>query len=459
MVSDYTGPMRAGAPAGSPSQYTDPKQIDAILKSSDPGAVAAAGRSYQKFAQAYEKISGHLLSLRDDLHEAWGGNDAAAAQSQLREVWSAATTIHKTANAFGSAIETHGSEYLAWYKNNKPPSTSLAEAQSWMTGANERVSQSWSSLPPDLSTTLPPGGERQGLDFPKDGSSGGSGGSRGSGPAGHGGSHISDSVGHLPHDHSDVGGSGTELAGFSSPDGGTTSAIGAPPGGGTPPPLSSGGGYVYGSGAVPPGGGIICFESGSVPTPGATVSGGPQGREGSEGRAGATAREAAAAEAEAGVRPASTVGPMVGGSRAEERERTRQSWGAEDEDLWTGDIEASPETIGATEPSTAEGRSAVGADPTVENDLADDGDELAAVLAALSDHSELSDIELGDDVEGVDGTEPGPSRGEQADVSARIAELREELTRLERQRDAERPLPPIIEETRSEYDWRDGDGL
>ena len=93
MVNDYTGPMRSSAPSGSPSQYTDPKQIDAILKSSDPGAVAEAGRSYQKFAHAYEEIAQRLLSVRDDLSDAWAGEDAAAAQAQLREVWSAATTI------------------------------------------------------------------------------------------------------------------------------------------------------------------------------------------------------------------------------------------------------------------------------------------------------------------------------------------------------------------------------
>ncbi|GLY84961.1 hypothetical protein Airi02_028900 [Actinoallomurus iriomotensis] len=159
MVDSYVSPMRSAAPAGSPSQYTDPQRIDALLKTSDPEAVAASGRSYQQFAGAYEKIAGALLNMRTDLHDAWKGEGAAAAQSQLREVWSAATTVHKTAQTFGVTIERHGSEYLAWYKYNKPPSKSLSEAQSWMTGANERVSQTWSSLPPDLSTSLPPGAE------------------------------------------------------------------------------------------------------------------------------------------------------------------------------------------------------------------------------------------------------------------------------------------------------------
>src|SRR3569833_2626943 len=160
MVDSYVSPMRSTAPAGSPSEYTDPRRIDALLKTSDPDAVAAAGRSYQRFAEAYEKIAGALLSMRTDLHDAWKGEDAAAAQSQLRELWSAATTVHKTAQTFGVTIERHGSEHLAWYKYNKPPSKSLAEAQSWMTGAIERVSQSWNSLPPDLSTTLSPAGEK-----------------------------------------------------------------------------------------------------------------------------------------------------------------------------------------------------------------------------------------------------------------------------------------------------------
>src|SRR3954462_12807720 len=142
MAKSFVGPMQSSAPAGSPKQYTDPKQIDAILKSSDPEAVAESGRSYQKFAAVYEKVAGELLGMGSDLHDAWSGEAAAAAaQSQLREGWSGAGTVHQAAQTFGVTIERHGSEHLAWYKYNKPPSKDLPEAQSWMTGANERVTQ------------------------------------------------------------------------------------------------------------------------------------------------------------------------------------------------------------------------------------------------------------------------------------------------------------------------------
>jgi hypothetical protein len=84
VADSFVGPMRSSAPLGSPTQYTDPKQIDAILKSSDPEAVAESGRSYQKFAAAYEKIAGELLGMRSDLHDAWSGEPAAAAAQSLR---------------------------------------------------------------------------------------------------------------------------------------------------------------------------------------------------------------------------------------------------------------------------------------------------------------------------------------------------------------------------------------
>lgn len=437
MVSDYSGPMRSSAPSGSPSRYTDPQQIDAVLKSSDPGAVAEAGRSYQKFAQAYEKIAGHLLSVRDDLNDAWGGNDAAAAQSQLREVWSAATTVHKTADAFGSAIETHGSEYLAWYKDNKPPSTSLAEAQSWMTGANERVTQSWSSLPPDLSTTLPPGRRRYSFGSPSDDSPSGAGGSGGAASSGValGGGHRSETLGDLSQGDAGAGGSGTELAGYSPSGDPSAPGLGILPGGGTSSPLSSGGGFAAGPGNVSSGEGLIGFGPSYPTTPG-TASGGRL-----PGSPGAAASEAAAAESGAGARAGGAMSPMIGGREAEDRERRRQSWLSEDEDVWTGDVEANPELIGAVEPAGGETAEETPAEPAIEIDLADGGDELATILAELEGHP---DPEL-------------DARPE--DISSRIDELREELAKLERQRDAESGLPPAIEGLDSDRDWLSGDGI
>ena len=423
MVDSFTGPMRSNAPSGSPTRYTDPKEIDQLLKTSDPGAVTESGQSYQKFAAAYEKIAAQLLAMRSDLHDAWSGKDAAAAQSQLREVWSAATSVHRTARTFGVVVERHGSESLAWYKNNKPPSKSLAEAQSWMTGANERVSQSWSSLPQDISTTLPPGHDRLGRGPASDSSGGTYGGSVGGTSAGStGGGGLSDSGGHFPGSghlpsHDGGGGANSQLAGLN-PPGGTTeggAGFGPPPGSvggpglgiGGSPSLPSGGGYSFGSGLLAPSG-VSDVVQGGAGTPG--VPGG---------RSFGAPSEAAAGEVQAGTASrAGTTGPLMGagGSEREERERTRQTWLAEDEDVWTGGIEVAPHLIRAEVPEGENQESA----EAFEIDLTADEESIAGLLD-----------ELGPDI----GAEP--DRAVAVDTSTQIAELRAQLARLEQQRDAE----------------------
>jgi uncharacterized protein YukE len=420
MVDSYVSPMRSTAPAGSPSEYTDPRRIDALLKTSDPEAVAASGRSYQRFAEAYEKIAGALLSMRTDLHDAWKGEDAAAAQSQLRELWSAATTVHKTAQTFGVTIERHGSEHLAWYKYNKPPSKSLAEAQSWMTGANERVSQSWSSLPPDLSTTLPPGQDHLEHAPASDGPSRGADGpSKAAVRPGDGGPNSGH---HLPGaelggEGSDDG-SGTRLAGaapLTTAGGGTGLETGPGPlPGGTPPP------GVPGIGPISPGGVL-----GETPRAGSAAAAARVPRGAPASPAGEARSVSAAAEAKAGG-----MGPAVGGGAAkEERERSRKTWLAEEEEIWTEGVEFAPELI--------EGASSVAEEETadaspIEIDLSADSDAISAILADLD----------------VEGSNPPP----EADVTTRISELRAQLAELERQRDA--GLPATGDRTR---DWLIGD--
>jgi hypothetical protein len=401
--------MRSDAPAGSPKQYTDPKTIDSLLKSSDPEAVAESGRSYQKFAAAYEKIAGELIAMRSDLHDAWGGQDAAAAQGQLREVWAAATTVHKIASTFGIVVERHGSESLAWYKNNKPPSKNLADAQSWMTGANERVSQSWGSLPPDLSTTLPAAGPGRGgyqptsNGHPGSGSQGGmvSGGStQASGNMGSSTSHVSDqNIQRSRETSSGVGGEGSNLAGFS-PGG---AAATAPLGGGT---YGSGGGFgpslggtggtsigVGGSSPILPGGGFVP-GGGSSDVRGVNPGGQISGRSSA-----AAAREAQAAETNVAARTGMT-GPMVGGAGADrdEKERERQAWLAEEEETWTGELQTTPQVIGGgiTEAQTLE--------PSGEGDEGNDAVALAAQLRSKLEELELQIAkEEGKLVEGEDG--------------------------------------------------------
>ncbi|MGH3377784.1 MAG: hypothetical protein ACRDP6_23925 [Actinoallomurus sp.] len=399
--------MRSSVPSGSPTQYKDPKAIDALLKSSDPAAVADAGRSYQKFASAYEKIAAEVLSMRTDLHGAWDGKDAAAAQSQLREVWSAATTVHKTASTFGIAVERHGSESLAWYKNNKPPSQDLAEAQSWMAGANERVAQSWGSLPQDISTSLPPGGTSVDEHTPVKNGSGAGGGhssdvsSTGSGANDHG----RGTPGLLDRSHGGPGplpgngGAGAQLASFS-PSGGGGTAVGS--GNGIEPTPGSSGGFT-------PGGGTGSFTPGGGPVPGSGLIGDPlPGGVGSgEVRSGAPGGRApgesggAAGEQAQSAREGVT-GPMGGGGTdRQEHERTRQTWLAEDEDVWTGGIQPAPGIIGI--------ETGDGTEPDLSQAPPEDEDfDLAEIL---------------DDLGTTQST----------DSATEIAELRAKLERLERQ--------------------------
>ncbi|MGI5225834.1 hypothetical protein [Actinoallomurus sp. CA-142502] len=342
MVDSYVSPMRSTAPAGSPSQYTDFRSIDALLKSSDPEAVAASGRGYQKFAEAYEKIAGVLLHMRTDLHNAWTGKDAAAAQAQLREVWSAAATVRQTAKTFGVAIERHGSEHLAWYKYNKPASKSLPEAQSWMTGANERVTQAWNSLPQNLSTTLPPGAEKYHSDGWNPGHSAAAGTSVGS-PSSHpgAGDGSSASHGHRPDDAaepSQIGDGGTQLAGLA--------PTAVPPTGAVPVDL----------GGLPIGGGAGVVGPGSVPashygliTPN-VITGVPGDVGGGPGRMTPVLSDQAAATQEAQAAETSNVSRagMTGlpaGAERRDRERKRRSWLSEDEKMWTGNVHVAPELI------------------------------------------------------------------------------------------------------------------
>jgi hypothetical protein len=431
VVDSYVGPMRSSAPVGSPTQYTDPKQIDAVLKSSDPEAVAESGRSYQKFAAAYEKIAGELLGMRSDLHDAWSGEPAAvAAQSQLREVWSAAATVHQTAQTFGVTIERHGSEHLAWYKYNKPPSKDLPEAQSWMTGANERVTQAWSSLPQDMSTSLPPGGmpveqHAPASAPPAPGASSPAAGSESSHRS-HLASSGSGSDVSLPgatHGSATVG-SETQLAGLPTAAPGVDTSV--LPGGGTS--LLPGGGPGLVSGSVTPGAGL------SGPgVPGVIGSGPVGGYRGmharSPGMRGSLSSDAAASEAEsAAAARRGLTGPVVGGggARETEKERTRESWLAEDEDTWTGGVQAAPRVIGEENRAVETPEPVEAPAPIeVEIDLTGDNVSLEDVLGRLAGNTAK-------------------------DPATEIAELKARLERLERRARSE---PGVVD---GESDWIGG---
>ncbi|WP_141954498.1 hypothetical protein [Actinoallomurus bryophytorum] len=371
--------------------------------------------------------------MRTDLHDAWTGKDAAAAQSQLREVWSAAATVHQTANTFGVTIERHGSEHLAWYKYNKPPSKDLPEAQSWMTGANERVTQAWSSLPQDLSTSLPPGAGTLEHGPASNGPA-----HAGQGPAG-GGSHSLGSKGSAYHSSatdavdrgsSRDGGAGTELAGMS-PSGLVGGGFGP-----VPPVGNYGGGSGFGGPGLPP-----PIAGPNMSAPGLITPGGILGAQaarpgvagtGRGGKPSGMAGEAESAGAGAETRPG-TAAPMTGAGSTEKRERTRQTWLTEDEEVWTGGIEAAPQLIENEQPAV---EAPEPVDPPIEIDLSADGDALSAILADLDIESPHDDV---------------------PDVSARIGELQAQLADLERQRDAKSGLPRADEDVDAARDWLTGE--
>jgi hypothetical protein len=121
---------------------------------------------------------------------------------------------------------------------------------------------------------------------------------------------------------------------------------------------------------------------------------------------------------------------MGGGGSTEKKERTRRTWLAEDEEVWTEGITAAPQLIKGQGPAV-EPEEPVEA--PIEIDLSADGDALSAILADL-------DVETPDDAP--------------QDVSTQISELRAQLARLERQRDAERGLPAAGEPA---PDWLGGE--
>lgn len=212
MTDEFTYPMRDGAPTGSPGRY-DLATIVKYLKSSDPGAVTSEGQAYLRFAKAYEQLTAKLAQVGHEMNEAWTGTDASAAQEHLRNLWASSHTIGAASKDFGTAVERHGSEYLAWYKNNMPQPKDDAEARSWMQGANERITETWTAIPPAISTPLyQRRGEHGGLISTPGGGGPGVPGGEG-GPAGVGGNNGSG----VPPHSSPGGSGGTGSPGTGSP--------------------------------------------------------------------------------------------------------------------------------------------------------------------------------------------------------------------------------------------------
>jgi hypothetical protein len=197
-----------------------------------------------------------------EMNEAWTGTDAAAAQEHLRDLWASSHTLGAASRDFGTAVERHGSEYLAWYKNNMPQPKDEAEARSWMQGANERITETWSAIPPAITTPLYQRLSGHGGLISTPGGGSGVPGSAGD-PAGRGGDNGS---GVPPH--SSPGGSG----GTGSPGTGSPGGVHAAPGIGDPTnPITAGPPGTHGPGQ--PGSAPVAPGAGGHVNPGTDLSG------------------------------------------------------------------------------------------------------------------------------------------------------------------------------------------
>lgn len=364
-MSGDTTPMRAPAPAGQPTRYSKEQIVD-HLRGTDPQAVSSSGKGYLDFAASYGQMRTRLRGVADDLAHAWKGPAAAAAQAQLRDLFLDAHEIHTRASQVGTAVKTHGDSYLAWYKNSMPTPETDADAQTWMDYANQRVSETWNALPPELTTKLPPvsnaAGRYGGSSTGGPGSDQSSADDRRGGQGGHGphgqngvesrfGSDdqlsLHDRQGR-PYDLGS-GSDGFDLAGFGG-------SHGTDFGGGLGGPPGSAPGGVGGSGGLPATSGT---GTGGAPTTGGLPTPMPGSTGSGAGAAPLGTGSPAGAEQAAGTRTtggSGARGPMVsagGGQGAGERELTRNKWSPEDRETWTGKSQSTASVVGEPSGKTA----------------------------------------------------------------------------------------------------------
>lgn len=389
--------LREAAPAGNPNSYGTKEAITAYLRGVDPAAVTASGQAYLDLADCYDSAMTELRGFAHDLANAWKGPASNAAQGQLRELFIAAFQISSRSQQTGTAVKTHGASYLAWYRGSMPTPKTLEEARQWMQGANQRATETWSAIPADISTNLPPiqsgrrelgspagGGTASGSGTP--GGDTGFGGPGGTGAGGSaagrtGGTHLSNHSGppadgrpstHLSHSTPDAaiahplgnggqvagglpatdGPGGTQLSGLSSGGANTDGpGMGRPGGygvgGGFGPGGSAGVGLPPGSsGSALPGGNAFPLGTGGgfVSGPGAIGSG--LGRSAMSTGGGAAAGRPGA--------PGAGVPGATGHGGRKDGERERGAWLPDDHAIWDEGIEAVPGVIGNAPPKPIE---------------------------------------------------------------------------------------------------------
>ncbi|MCP2341988.1 hypothetical protein [Actinomadura rupiterrae] len=374
--------LKAGHPTGNPAGY-DAATIKNLLQATDPGAVNAAGDAYVSASSAFQGLlaaADHAVRLLDG---GWGGEPAESAKAALRRLSTTANALTSCTQQAGTALRQYGAvlpqfKYMKWPEGQITPQNQPmadAAARIVMSTVNTHVVQAYSTMPGHLNKDLPTVDDDRFVP-PSDSSPSPFGGpGDGAGrlpgshpPGGHGYSPASGDAPRAPHGggHPQVPGSGHHPApGAGTPPGSEwnppdwsprrhTDLSGMTPSTGVGGPNLPNGGWggpgVDGSGLIggPPGGfGGTGNPFGFTPTlaPGSSPGGlgQPFGTPGS-----GTAGNGGLGSGSTAQRSGTGV-PVPSDAKKEEEERLereRESWLAEDADIWRGAQDVAPPIIG-----------------------------------------------------------------------------------------------------------------
>lgn len=371
-------------------------EVKRIVDSMQPAKMDTAATTYDTVAKRMDESVGLIYKQATRMVEAWGGEDAEKAMTQMNKAYRQAQEIQTTSDTTSKALTAHaktqrswqqaygsGSSMDGWVKDvanwgarilATNPATAPAAiggllgnnmgAEQVMNTINNGTSESNNNFPAgiqqDMPTTNPnirdfddPGGPGSPPGSPK------MPGGPGAGPGGPG--DMPGGPGDLP---GGPGGPGDVPGGPGSPGGpggfpggpngpGTPGGPDFPGGGGPGTDLASmpgggppGGGPGLGGGGVPgggPGGGPGLGAGGVGSGPGGLGAGAGAGA-GMVGGPGALGKNMAGGRGGMGMGMPMGAGARPGGDGGDEHER--RTWLTEDEDVWGGDDDTAPPVIG-----------------------------------------------------------------------------------------------------------------
>lgn len=372
-------------------------KVKKVVDSMQPGRMDTAAATYGKLAKRMDESVGQIYKQATRMVEAWGGDDAEKAMTQMNKTYRQAQEIHNESDTTSKALTTHATAQRQWqnaYGSGSAMDSWVKDAVSWgqrvlatnpatapaaiggliannwgaedaMNAINNGTKESNNNFPtgivqdmpeanPNLWDKEPPGGGGKPPGSPK---MPGGGGPPGGGPGG-----IPGGPGGPPEIPGGPGGPGDPPGGPGGPGippggpGGPGIPPGGPggpefPGGGGGPggtdlasmpgggPGLGGGGGGLGAGGVGGGpgslgaGGAGVGPGGMGAGPGGGIAGGPGAFGKGAGKGGMT-----------GMGMPMGAGARGGGGDGNEHERS--TWLTEDEDVWGGDDDAAPPVIG-----------------------------------------------------------------------------------------------------------------